>query len=107
MNNSVPDYANYSLKELREAWLRIDDTNHPERAIEVYQRIKALEASNVKEENLLDSLPEWVISILRFLYRPPRFYETSFSDVLTEEHNAEMKEERIKKRIAETASGET
>ena len=103
----MPNYDDYSLKELREAWLYVDDSSHPERAVEIYQRLKSIESSNVKEENPLDSLPDWVVSVISFFYRPPKFYETTFSDVLLEESNADMKEERVKKLIATRASSGT
>lgn len=31
------NYLNYSLQELREAWITVDDYTYPERAIEVYK----------------------------------------------------------------------
>jgi hypothetical protein len=93
------DFTNYSLKELREAWLSIDDYAYPDRAIEIYLRLKRKE-SEPTDEHLFDKAPSWAIGLLRFFFRPPKFYETTFSDVLLEESNAEMKELRIKKLIA-------
>lgn len=91
------DFSTYSLKELREAWISIDDYAYPDRAIEIYLRLKEIESK--PEEHFLDKAPNWVITLLRILFRPPAFYETTFSDVLLEQSNAEMKEERVKKLI--------
>jgi hypothetical protein len=41
------DFTNYSLKELREAWLSIDDYAYPDRAIEIYLRLKRKESDTV------------------------------------------------------------
>lgn len=97
------DFSTYSLKELREAWLTIDDYLYPDRAIEIYLRLKQME-SEVEEVNPLDKAPNWFIDILSFFYRPPKFYETTFNDELLEQSNADMKEERIKILISERRS---
>ena len=92
------NFSSYSLKELREAWISIDDYEYPDRAIEIYLRLKEVE-SETEEEHFLDNAPNWVITLLRIFFRPPKFYETTFSDVLLEQSNAEMKEQRVKKLI--------
>jgi hypothetical protein len=92
------DFSTYSLKELREAWISIDDYVYPDRAIEIYLRLKQAE-SETEAVNFFDNTPDWFIRLLQIFFRPPKFYETTFSDVLLEESNAEMKEERIKKLI--------
>lgn len=35
------DFSKYSIKELHEAWISIDDHAYPDRAIEIYQLLKA------------------------------------------------------------------
>ncbi|WP_105258890.1 hypothetical protein [Pseudoalteromonas sp. T1lg88] len=35
------DFSKYTVKELHEACISIDDCAYPERAIEIYQRLKA------------------------------------------------------------------
>lgn len=92
------NFSNYSLNELREAWLSIDDYTYPDRAVEIYLRLNKMESETV-QENFLDSAPNWVIRLMRFFYRPPSFHETTFDDVLLEESNAKMKEKRVKKLI--------
>ncbi len=94
MDNMEIDFSTYSLKELREAWISIDDYVYPDRAIEIYLRLKKVE-SETEEVHFLDNAPNWLIRLLRVFFRPPKFYETTFSDVLLEESNTEMKEERI------------
>lgn len=103
MDDMKPNFCDYSLGDLREAWLSIDDYAFPDRAIEIYQRLKKAE-SETAEKHVLDNAPSWFTSVLRMFIRPPRFYETTFSDVLLEKRNAEMKEERVVKLILEKAS---
>ncbi|KTF17467.1 hypothetical protein [Pseudoalteromonas sp. H103] len=96
------DYLNYSLQELREAWMTIDDYTYPERAIKVYQLLKSAEAK-ASEDNYSNASSTWVVSVLRNFSRP-RLYDPSFSDILLEESSATMKEQRVINLIAERKS---
>ena len=61
------DYLNYSLQELHEAWMTIDDYAYPERAITVYQLLKMLRLKRQKiilpMHLLRGSCPCYVISV--------------------------------------------
>jgi hypothetical protein len=96
------DYLNYSLQELHEAWMTIDDYAYPERAIKVYQLLKNAEAK-ATEDNSSNASSTWVVSVLRNFSRP-RLYNPSFSDILLEESSARMKEQRVIKLIAKRES---
>ncbi|MEP1385084.1 MAG: hypothetical protein ABJK64_14985 [Paraglaciecola sp.] len=98
MDNMEIDFSTYSLKELREAWISIDDYVYPDRAIEIYLLLKKVE-SETEDVHFLGNAPNWVVTLLRIFFRPPKLYETTFSDVLLEESNAEMKEQRVKELI--------
>ena len=63
------DYLNYSLQELHEAWMTIDDYAYPERAIRVYQLLKNAEAK-ATEDNSSNASSTWVVSVLRNFSRP-------------------------------------
>ena len=93
------NYLNYSLQELREAWIAVDDYTYPERAIEVYKLLKNLEIK-ASEENYCDTSSAWVVSMLRN-FNKPKIFDPAFSDVLLEESSAMMKEKRVIKLIAE------
>ncbi|TMO78860.1 hypothetical protein CWC16_14750 [Pseudoalteromonas sp. S3776] len=92
------NYLNYSLQELREAWIAVDDYTYPERAIEVYKLLKNLEIK--ASENYRDTSSTWVVSMLRN-FNKPKILDPTFSDVLLEESSAMMKEKRVIKLIAE------
>ncbi|ASM50865.1 hypothetical protein PESP_a2982 [Pseudoalteromonas espejiana DSM 9414] len=93
------NYLNYSLQELREAWITVDDYTYPERAIEVYKLLKKSEIK-ASEENHCDTSSTWVLSMLRNFNKPKKL-DPTFSDVLLEESSATMKEQRVIKLIAE------
>ncbi|WP_125719143.1 hypothetical protein [Pseudoalteromonas rubra] len=92
------DYSTYSLSELKEAWLSVDDYAYPERAIELYTRIKSLEPEDDKEaaESGTEEVTHWLKDLLCFLFKTrTSFIETTFCDELLEHSNAEMKEQRV------------
>ncbi len=90
------DYSTYSLSELEEAWLSVDDYAYPERAIEIYTRLKSME----KEEEGDDAQsPNEFVNLLSRFFQPHTFADTTFSDELLEQSNAEMKEIRVKAMI--------
>ncbi|QTL34394.1 hypothetical protein [Pseudoalteromonas viridis] len=92
------DYSTYSLSELKEAWLSVDDYAYPERAIEIYTRIKNLEPEDDKgtAEGGAEEATHWFEDLLSFIFKPRNnFPDTTFSDELLEQSNAEMKEQRV------------
>ncbi|MCO7190363.1 MULTISPECIES: hypothetical protein [unclassified Pseudoalteromonas] len=92
------DYSTYSLSELKEAWLSVDEDAYPERAIELYTHIKSLEPEDDKEtaEGEVEEATHWLEDLLCFLFKPrSNFVDTTFSDELLEQSNAEMKEQRV------------
>ncbi len=58
-------YDDYSVKELFEAWLSVDDETYPDRAVELYTRLKAAGHAAYEKEpppgNVWDEMIDFVL----------------------------------------------
>ncbi len=85
------DFSKYTVKELHEAWISIDDYAYPERAIEIYQRLKAhgeqVHDDSYEKGNSLEETLRFVTTTLLF--------EPITSDMQLDNDLARMKEQRV------------
>ena len=61
------DISNYTLDELKEAFASIDDKKYPDRAIQLYIRMKALEKNRTIKES--EKEPSFVNFIKKTIYK--------------------------------------
>ncbi|MEO2278857.1 hypothetical protein [Pseudoalteromonas pernae] len=85
------DFSKYTVKELHEAWISIDDYAYPERAIEIYKRLKAHgeEAYDDSYEggNFLEEARRFITTTILF--------DPITSDMQLDNDLARMKEQRV------------
>lgn len=86
------DFTKYSIEELHEAWISIDDHAFPERAIEIYQLLKANGQDAHIEEPDYESV--WG-EIIHSFFRLRISGGSIAADVELENDLARMKEQRV------------
>ncbi|MDC9527843.1 hypothetical protein PSH54_20415 [Pseudoalteromonas sp. Angola-30] len=98
------DFSIYTINELQEAWASIDDEAYPDRAIELYQRLK------LAGQPLYDD-QEGELGVLRSIFQIFSGVSSgvgSFgSDIELENTLCRMKEERVRKLIEFRGLSET
>ncbi|TQF67593.1 hypothetical protein [Pseudoalteromonas luteoviolacea] len=90
------DYSGYSQSDLEEAWLSVDDHQHPERAIEIYIRLQNFEKEQVESKQ--ESKNNWFLKAIGALFKyqyKTSCFDVTLSDSLLEESNAQMKAKRV------------
>lgn len=98
------DFSKYSIKELHEAWISIDDHSYPERAIEIYQLLKAHGQKAHIEELEFESVWDEVV---HFFFSPRISGGLIGADVELENDLARMKEQRVLALIEFAVKSET
>lgn len=88
------DFTKYSVKELKEAWISIDDHAYPDRAIEIYQLLKANGEAAFYEEPELEQ-EGFLSTVLHYVFSPRISGGLIAADVELENDLARMKEQRV------------
>lgn len=88
------DLSDYSLKELNEAWISIDDHAYPDRAIEIYKLLKASGEAAFYEEPELEH-GGFLSKVLNYIFSPTMHGCLIAADIELENDLARMKEQRV------------